>query len=203
MKGSLYIISAASGVGKTSLVTKLLEIDNAIQVSLSTTTRATRTGEENGVDYHFVTIEDFKNKVAKGEFLEHAQVFDNFYGTSKLAVEQALKEGKDVILEIDWQGAEQVRKNMPNNISIFILPPSLTELNRRLTKRGTDSQIIIDKRMSEAVAEMQHYAEFDYLIINNNFEVALKEMHTIFLANRLNITNQTASHANLVKELTQ
>jgi len=203
MKGSLYIISAASGVGKTSLVTKLLEIDNAIQVSLSTTTRAKRTGEENGVDYHFVTIEDFKNKVAKGEFLEHAQVFDNFYGTSKLAVEQALKEGKDVILEIDWQGAEQVRKNMPNNISIFILPPSLTELNRRLTKRGTDSQIIIDKRMSEAVAEMQHYAEFDYLIINNNFEVALKEMHTIFLANRLNITNQTASHANLVKELTQ
>jgi guanylate kinase len=203
MKGSLYIISAASGVGKTSLVTKLLEIDNAIQVSLSTTTRAKRTGEENGVDYHFVTIEDFKNKVAKGEFLEHAQVFDNFYGTSKLAVEQALKEGKDVILEIDWQGAEQVRKNMPNNISIFILPPSLTELNRRLTKRGTDSQIIIDKRMSEAVAEMQHYAEFDYLIINNNFEVALKEMHTIFLANRLNITNQAASHANLVKELTQ
>lgn len=203
MKGSLYIISAASGVGKTSLVTKLLEIDNAIQVSLSTTTRATRTGEENGVDYHFVTIEDFKNKVAKGEFLEHAQVFGNFYGTSKLAVEQALKEGKDVILEIDWQGAEQVRKNMPNNISIFILPPSLTELNRRLTKRGTDSQIIIDKRMSEAVAEMQHYAEFDYLIINNNFEVALKEMHTIFLANRLNITNQAASHANLVKELTQ
>ena len=203
MQGTLYIISAASGVGKTSLVTKLLELDNQITVSVSTTTREMRTGEKNGTNYHFVTVESFQEKVAEDDFLEHAKVFNNFYGTSKSSVEKTLNQGNDVILEIDWQGAQQVRKLIPQAVSISILPPSLAELNRRLTGRGTDSQEIIDARMKEAVNEMKHFDEFDYLIINDNFEIALKEMHTIFLANRLNLKNQIATHRSLINELTK
>jgi len=171
MQGTLYIISAASGVGKTSLVTKLLELDNQITVSVSTTTREMRTGEKNGTNYHFVTVESFQEKVAEDDFLEHAKVFNNFYGTSKSSVEKTLNQGNDVILEIDWQGAQQVRKLIPQAVSISILPPSLAELNRRLTGRGTDSQEIIDARMKEAVNEMKHFDEFDYLIINDNFSI--------------------------------
>jgi len=201
MQGSLYIISAASGVGKTSLVTKLLELDNHIQASVSTTTRQIRPGEEDGKNYHFVSVEEFKQKVSENDFLEHAQVFNNFYGTSKTMVEEKLKQGKDVILEIDWQGAQQVRKLRADAISISILPPSLRELNRRLTGRGTDSQETIDARMAEAVNEMKHFNESNYLIINDNFEIALKDLHTIFLANRLSLKNQTATHRNLINEL--
>jgi guanylate kinase len=201
MQGLLYIISAASGVGKTSLVSRLLERDKHIQVSISTTTRQIRPGEEDGVNYHFVSLDQFQAKVTEGDFLEHAQVFDNFYGTSKSSVEEKLKQGKDVILEIDWQGAQQVRKIIPKAISISILPPSLTELNRRLTGRGTDSQEIIDGRMAEAVSEMKHFDESDYLVINNDFETALQELHTIFLANRLNLNRQKINHRNLIKEL--
>ena len=203
MQGTLYIISAASGVGKTSLVTKLLELDNQITVSVSTTTREMRTGEKNGTNYHFVTVESFQEKVAEDDFLEHAKVFNNFYGTSKSSVEKTLNQGNDVILEIDWQGAQQVRKLIPQAVSISILPPSLAELNRRLTGRGTDSQEIIDARMKEAVNEMKHFDEFDYLIINDDFEIALKEMHIIFLANRLNLKNQIATHRSLINELTK
>lgn len=201
MQGLLYIISAASGVGKTSLVNRLLEKDKHIQVSISTTTRQIRPGEKNGVNYHFVDVDQFRANVAEDDFLEHAQVFDNFYGTSKTTVEEKLKQGKDVILEIDWQGAQQVKKIIPDAISISILPPSLTELNRRLTGRGTDSQEIIDGRMAEAVSEMKHFDESDYLVINNDFETALQELHTIFLANRLNLNSQKINHRNLIKEL--
>jgi len=201
MQGSLFILSAPSGAGKTSLVNKLLTLDSHIQVSVSTTTRAIRPGEEIGVNYHFIDVDAFKKQVAEQDFLEHAEVFGNFYGTSKTTVEEKLAEGKDVILEIDWQGAQQVRKLIPEAISIFILPPSLSELERRLTGRGTDSQEIIDGRMSEAVNEMKHYHEFDYIVINNHFETALKELHSIFQANRLSTPNQVAAHTNLIKEM--
>ncbi len=201
MQGTLYIISAASGVGKTSLVTKLLTLDTKITVSISTTTRKMRQGEEDGVNYHFVSVESFKEKVTENDFLEHAQVFDNFYGTSKSSVKETLNQGKDVILEIDWQGAQQVRKLIPEAVSISILPPSLTELNRRLTGRGTDCQEIINGRMAEAVSEMQHFDEFDYLVINDDFETALQDLNCIFLANRLTVKNQMATHRSLINEL--
>ena len=180
MSGSLYIVSAPSGAGKTSLVSKLVELDSHIKVSVSSTTRPSRNGEVDGVNYHFLSVAQFEAKIAEGDFLEHAQVFDNYYGTSKSAVEEQLKAGKDVILEIDWQGAQQVRKLIPQAISIFILPPSLEELQRRLTSRGTDSDEVIARRMRDAVNEMSHYHEFDYIVINNHFETALKQLHSIF-----------------------
>lgn len=203
MKGSLYIIAAPSGAGKTSLVTKLIESDQHIQVSVSTTTRDARPGEENGFNYHFVSIDSFKQKVSEGDFLEHAEVFGNFYGTSKTTVNQVLEKGKDLILEIDWQGARQIREQIPDAISIFILPPSLQELRKRLTGRGTDSEDIIEGRMSKAINEMIHYDEFDYVVINDHFDIALNELHTIFIANRLRLDNQRANHANLINELIQ
>lgn len=201
MQGSLYIISAASGAGKTSLVSKLLERDSTIKVSISTTTRAPRPGEEEGVNYHFVSVAEFQKLEHEGEFLECAQVFDNFYGTSKAAVEKLLSEGKDVILEIDWQGAQQVRQLMPDAISIFILPPSLSELERRLTGRATDDAEVIQRRMTAAVAEMSHYDEFDYLVINNHFDTAANQLHSIFMANRLRIGLQKDNHRNLIQAL--
>jgi len=201
MQGSLYIISAPSGAGKTSLVGKLLEKDNLIKVSISTTTRTIRPGEKDGINYHFVSVETFQSQVVAGQFLEHAQVFDHFYGTSKHSVEQQLQAGFDVILEIDWQGAQQVRKLMPDACSIFILPPSLTELQKRLSNRGTDSDEVVARRMQDAVSEISHYDEFDYLVINNHFEIALEELHTIFKANRLRLTQQVKAHNNLIKAL--
>ncbi|WP_024852095.1 guanylate kinase [Hydrogenovibrio kuenenii] len=201
MTGSLYIISAPSGAGKSSLVSKLLERDQHIQVSVSTTTRQARPGEEDGVNYFFVTVDAFKQKIEQNDFLEYAEVFDNFYGTSKSIVESKLSEGKDVILEIDWQGARQVKSLFPNAISIFILPPSLSELNKRLKGRGTDSEEVITSRMSKAVSEMSHFDEFDYVVINNHFETALMELHSIFLANRLRRHIQRQKHQNMINEL--
>lgn len=201
MSGSLYIVSAPSGAGKTSLVSKLIEQDSRIVVSVSTTTREMRPGEEDGVNYHFSSVEEFNEKIAQGDFLEHAKVFDNFYGTSKSAVETQLEARKDVILEIDWQGAQQVRKLMPDAISIFILPPSRDELRKRLTNRGTDSQEIIERRMQDAISEMSHYAEFDYIVINNNFEIALSKLQSIFTANRLQNVKQVALHKNMIAAL--
>lgn len=203
MSGSLYIVSAPSGAGKTSLVGKLIELDSHIKVSVSSTTRPMRPGEENGVNYHFLSIEQFKQKISEGDFLEHAQVFDNFYGTSRSTVEEQLKAGKDVILEIDWQGAQQVRKLIPEAISIFILPPSLEELSRRLNNRGTDSEEVIARRMRDAVSEMSHYDEFDYIVINNHFDTALKQLHSIFLAGRLSKARQVTQHKNLIDALLQ
>ena len=201
MRGSLYIISAPSGAGKTSLVGKLIELDSRIRVSVSSTTRDKRPGEENGVNYHFLSIEEFQERISQGDFLEHAQVFDNFYGTSQSSVENQLNSGKDVILEIDWQGAQQVRALMPNAIAIFILPPSLKELKKRLTGRGTDSNEVIERRMAEAVSEISHYDEFDYIVINNNFDIALKELHSIFSSGRLAQTKQVEAHNNLIQAM--
>lgn len=203
MAGSLFIISAPSGAGKTSLVSKLIEKDQRIQVSVSSTTRPKRPGEEDGINYHFLSLDAFEQKVAQQDFLEHAKVFDNYYGTSKSSVEHQLNDGKDVILEIDWQGAQQVRKIIPQAISIFILPPSLKILEQRLRNRATDSDEVINRRMQDAVSEMTHYNEFDYLVINNHFEIALEELHTIFLANRQSRERQVSEHQVLINEMTQ
>lgn len=201
MKGSLFIISAPSGAGKTSLVGKLIEEDSRIVVSISSTTRGIREGEENGVNYHFLSVDQFEEKIEQGDFLEHAKVFDNYYGTSKSSVENQLNAGKDVILEIDWQGAQQVRKLIPDATSIFILPPSREELLRRLNGRGTDSPEVINKRMEEASSEMSHYHEFDYIVINNRFDTALAQLKSIFCAKRMTQDMQLVEHKSLIEDL--
>ena len=183
--GTLYIVSAPSGAGKTSLVKALIDVEPQIRVSVSHTTRAMRPGEVNGVNYHFVEREEFVKMIEHGDFLERAEVFGNLYGTSQSHLQQTLDEGHDLILEIDWQGAEQVRKLMPQARSIFILPPSQEALRQRLDNRGQDSDEIIDARMREAVSEMSHYVDYDYLIINDDFALALEDLKAIFRANRL------------------
>ncbi|MDH5516264.1 MAG: guanylate kinase [Gammaproteobacteria bacterium] len=188
--GTLYIISAPSGAGKTSLLRELLNTSDEVVVSVSHTTRAQRQGEIDGVHYHFVDESRFASMADKGEFLEHARVFDNYYGTSQQHVEALLTSGKDVVLEIDWQGAEQVRKQIAENVSIFILPPSKKELRLRLSGRATDSEEIIDRRMRDAESEMSHYGEFDYLIVNDDFNIALEEIRAILVANRMKISKQ-------------
>lgn len=200
-KGTLYIVSAPSGAGKTTLVKALLQRDQMILVSVSHTTREPRWGEENGVAYNFVSNEEFDDLIGRGAFLEYAEVFTNKYGTSQLWVQDQLNKGRDVILEIDWQGGQQVRRLMPASRSIFILPPSRQELERRLHGRGTDSKEIIDQRMSQAIGEMSHYAEYDYLVINDDFETALQDLHAIFLANRLQQPFQAAKHHMLLAGL--
>lgn len=199
--GTLYIFSAPSGAGKTSLVKALLERTNNIKVSVSHTTRASRNGEIDGKDYNFVSQDTFKDLINQNAFLEHAQVFDNFYGTSQAWVEQELKEGQDVILEIDWQGAKQIRQQMPETTSVFILPPSHDELLRRLTGRGTDSEEIIQKRMKDAEKEISHYGEFDYLIINDDFDTALQELQSVVLARRQLTPFQSEIHQDLLRNL--
>lgn len=203
--GNLYVISAPSGAGKTSLTRKLVDQLNqnseTVVFSISTTTRAARPGETHGVDYLYVDKSEFQSQIEQGQFLEHAEVFGNFYGTSQAQVELELKKGNDVILEIDWQGAEQVRKQAPDCISIFILPPSRVELERRLRTRGQDSDEVISGRMREAVNEMTHYSEFDYLVINDDFELALSQLNAIFVANRLTHQGQTVRHQELVSSL--
>jgi len=200
-KGTLYVISAPSGAGKTSLVRALVERLDGVAASVSHTTRAMRPGEADGVHYHFVSRERFMAMVEAGDFLEHAQVFDNFYGTSQQAVEDQLRAGQDVILEIDWQGAQQVRRLMPACESIFILPPSREELERRLRGRGQDGDEVIARRMRDAVNEMSHYPEFDYLVINEVFEEALGELQAIFVANRQRLARQQAEHEALLRGL--
>ncbi|MFV3404074.1 guanylate kinase [Pseudomonas sp. NY15463] len=199
--GTLYIVSAPSGAGKTSLVTALIKDDPRVSVSVSHTTRNKRPGEENGVNYHFVSHDTFKALIAKNDFLEHAEVFGNFYGTSRSSIQQVLDKGNDLILEIDWQGAQQVRKLMPEAVSVFILPPSQQALRQRLDGRGQDSEEIIAGRMKEAVSEMVHYDEYDYLIINDEFAVALEEMKAVFTSNRLRLKQQQARHGELLKQL--
>ncbi len=200
-QGTLYIISAPSGAGKTSLVKALLEQDVKVRVSVSHTTRAPRDGEVDGVAYNFVSLAEFDQVIDAGQFLEYAEVFTNKYGTSKLWVEEQLAAGIDVILEIDWQGAQQVREKMPNALSIFILPPSRAELERRLTGRGTDSAEIIAGRMAQAESEMSHFGEFDYLVINDQFDEALNQLQAIFTANRLKMGVQTAVQKSLLEDL--
>ncbi|WP_168015334.1 guanylate kinase [Halomonas salinarum] len=175
-QGTLYIISAPSGAGKTSLVKALLEHLDGIGVSVSHTTREQRPGEVNDVNYHFIDHERFKEMIERGEFFEYARVFDNYYGTSRPAVEARLAAGEDVILEIDWQGARQVRAQMPEAESVFILPPSRAALRQRLAGRGTDDEAIIERRMRDAISEMSHYDEYAHVIVNDDFATALAEL---------------------------
>ncbi|WP_299182011.1 guanylate kinase [uncultured Neptuniibacter sp.] len=189
-KGTLYVVSAPSGAGKTSLVKAMLEQDQNIVVSVSHTTRDMRPGEQDGVDYNFVSMDEFNEMIEASAFLEFAEVFTNKYGTSQQWVETQLEQGKDVILEIDWQGAQQIRRLMPECLSVFILPPSREALEQRLTNRGQDSEDVIALRMSEAVSEMSHYGEYDFLVINDDFDQALLELHGIFLSQRMQISKQ-------------
>jgi len=190
--GKLYIISAPSGAGKTSLVKQLVADLDGLTVSVSHTTRQMRPGEVHGQDYFFVSVAEFQAMQAEQAFLEHAQVFDNFYGTAQQTVEDNLNKGLDVILEIDWQGAEQIKKLLPDSISIFILPPSTEVLLQRLRNRGQDGEEIIARRMRDAVTEISHHDEFDYLVVNDVFEQALTELKSIVIANRL--TKQRQLH---------
>lgn len=183
--GSLFIVSAPSGAGKTTLVRGLLEHDKAVHLSVSFTTRAPRTGETNGVHYHFTSVEDFLARKEQGEFVESALVHGNYYATSRLWLEEQLQGGRDVLLEIDWQGAAQVRKVFPQAISVFILPPSQAELEKRLRGRGTDSAETIARRLDAACTEMRQVDQFDYVIINNELQVAIEELCTLVRAARL------------------
>ncbi|OUR72003.1 guanylate kinase [Methylophaga sp. 41_12_T18] len=201
MSGSLFIVAAPSGAGKTSLVNALVAKYQQIKLSVSHTTRAPREGEVNGKDYFFVSQEQFAQMRDTGDFLESATVFDNSYGTSSAAVMSELELGQDVILEIDWQGAQQVRKNQPDCTGIFILPPSKEALEHRLQGRGQDDDATIARRMRDAENEMSHYVEFDYLIINDDFELALDELKAIMTAQRQSITVQKQVQAKLLVEL--
>lgn len=182
--GTLYIIAAPSGAGKTSLVKALLANTADVEVSVSHTTRAMRPGERHGVDYYFVSQSVFQELIEQNQFLEYARVFDYYYGTTRQAVLEKLQAGIDIILEIDWQGARQVRSLLPESRGIFILPPSLQALRQRLVERGQDSEEIIQKRMAAAVREMSHYEEFDYILVNDEFDPTLAELRAIFIANR-------------------
>lgn len=200
-QGTLYTISAPSGAGKTSLVAELLKRTPRLGVSVSHTTRTKRPGEQDGVNYHFVDHAEFKKMLEASAFLEHAQVFDNFYGTSQQWVESQLAAGEDVILEIDWQGAQQVRRLMPDTVAIFIMPPSKEALNERLTGRGQDDSAVIQRRMDAAVAEMSHYVESDYLVINDDFNTALADLEAIVRSHRLSLTSQQLRHQALLSAL--
>lgn len=199
--GTLYIISAPSGAGKTSLLRELVATSSEVVVAVSHTTRPRREGEVDGVHYHFVSADEFEKMVEAAAFLEHARVFDNQYGTSQRHVEELLASGKDVILEIDWQGAAQIRQQIAENVSIFILPPSKKSLRSRLAGRATDSEAVIDRRMRDAENEMSHYAEFDYLIVNDDFNIALDELRAILIAQRLKIGKQTQRLNSLLTDL--
>lgn len=199
-KGTLFIVSAPSGAGKSSLINALLtrfNLDDKLRLSVSHTTRAPRPGEEDHVSYHFVTTQEFEALIARNAFYEYAKVFDNYYGTSREIVESWLNEGKDVFLDIDWQGARQIRKITPKAKGIFIVPPSLEELNRRLVTRATDSKEVIEKRMSKAVNEISHYNEYDYVLVNDDFEETLLNLRSIVLANRNTKEKKEASIENL------
>jgi guanylate kinase len=200
-KGTLYAISAPSGAGKTSLVKALIESINDLIVSVSHTTRAARDGEQNGVNYHFISDTDFQQMLKDDLFLESAKVFDNYYGTSKQEVVKKLNDGIDVILEIDWQGAKTVRRLMPDMLSIFILPPSRAILEERLRSRATDSDEVIARRLSGAAEEISHCVEFDYLVINDDFSVALKDLQSIIYSQRLRQVVQMPKIKNLLMDL--
>jgi guanylate kinase len=200
-RGRLFVIAAPSGAGKTSLVKALLASEPRLRLSVSHTTRKRRPSEEDGREYHFVSVPQFKQLVARGEFLEHARVFDNFYGTARGFVEEQLRPGHDVILEIDWQGAQQVRRAMPQCASIFILPPSRRALAERLARRATDSAEIIARRLADATADMSHYREFDYVIVNDDFAQALSDLRRIVAGHAQDLTSARPELAALLAEL--
>ncbi len=200
-KGTLFTVSAPSGAGKTSLVAALVDRSDALKVSVSHTTRRQRPGEIDGSNYHFVNEAVFLEMLNHNQFLEHASVFGNLYGTSQVWVEQQLAAGADVILEIDWQGAQQIKRMLPASRSIFILPPSRETLLQRLTSRGQDNAEIIERRMSEAIAEMSHYGESDYLVVNEVFEQAHDELQAIVTSHRLRTDKQAQAQADLLQAL--
>ncbi|WGE48962.1 guanylate kinase [Actinobacillus equuli] len=201
--GNLYILSAPSGAGKSSLINALLAdlSRTEVQLSISHTTRNPRPGEEDGVHYYFTNHAEFEALIEKGHFLEWAEVFGNYYGTSLPMIEKSLEKGIDVFLDIDWQGARQIRQKLPNVKTIFILPPSRAELEKRLFGRGQDSAETIAKRMAEAISEMSHYDEFDYVIVNDDFQTALGELKSILTAERLKLETQTLRHKQLIDQL--
>lgn len=201
MTGNLYVVAAPSGAGKTTLVRMLLEHDPAVQLSISFTTRAPRPGEQDGREYHFVAVDAFRAMISRDEFLEWAEVHGNFYGTSKKWIGDQLTAGRDVLLEIDWQGAQQVRKIFPDAIGVFILPPSIEELTRRLVGRGTDAADVIERRLAAAEAEMRHVGEFDYVIINDQLDQALDDLRAVVRSARLNLGKQRRQHPALFAKL--
>jgi len=202
-KGNLFILSAPSGAGKSSLISALLKQTSArpMQVSVSHTTRDPRPGEVDGQHYHFVSKEQFKRAIADNHFYEHAAVFGNYYGTSEIAIDQQLAQGIDVFLDIDWQGAQQVRIKKPDVTTIFISPPSKQALEERLRGRGQDSEEVIQARMAQAQAECSHYQEFDYIIINDDFQQALTDLTTVVNNQRLKRSQQACEHQGLFEEL--
>ena len=200
--GTLYVVSAPSGAGKTSLVRALLDsTGDELVLSVSHTTRMPRPGEVDGRDYHFLDAEAFRRMIDDGAFLEHARVFDNYYGTARQGIEAQLTQGRDVILEIDWQGARQVRQALPESVGIFILPPSREALRERLRARGQDDEAVIARRMQDAANEMSHYGEYDYLVINEVFSAARDELAAIIRCRRLRLASQTQRHAALLASL--
>ncbi len=201
MSGNVFIVSAPSGAGKTSLVKALLDADPLVRLSVSYTTRAPRPGEVDGVHYHFVSMETFMEMLERGDFLESAEVYGNRYGTSQRWIEAQLETGVDILLEIDWQGAAQVRKLMPQAKSIFVLPPSLAALERRLTARAQDDAAVIARRLAAAREDMSHVYEFDYVIINDDFAVAAQELQAVIRAQRLTLNAQLARQGELIRAL--
>lgn len=199
--GSLFTVSAPSGAGKSSLVNGLLKLEPTLKLSISYTTRLPRPGEENGREYHFITIDDFLTRKTKGEFLEYAEVHGNYYGTSKFLIQEQMLAGIDILLEIDWQGAQQVKKQFPQVASIFILPPSIATLEERLNKRGQDQPEVIAKRILAASGEMAHAPEFEYVIINQDFALALSELSAIVKATRCKFAQQAVRNTALFTQL--
>lgn len=201
MIGQLFIVSAPSGAGKTTLVRLLLNKDAGIGLSISTTTRQPRPGEQDGREYHFVSVQQFVERRDRGEFLEWAEVHGNYYGTSRRWIEEQLQSGRDVLVEIDWQGAQQVCEEFPEAIGVFILPPSMEVLKQRLAGRGTDSAEVIARRIAAAQAEMRHVDEFDYVIINDDLQMALTELVSVVGASRLEYDKQRQRHDGLFAAL--
>ena len=201
MSGNLFIISAPSGAGKTSLVQALLNINPQIDMSVSYTTRDPRPGEHDGKDYHFVSRETFLAMAKRGEFLESAEVYGNLYGTSQTWISHENTRGRDILLEIDWQGAAEIRRMFPECVSVFILPPSKQALEDRLKKRGKDNDAVIAKRMASVREEVAHIAEFDYVIINDNLNEALRELNAVVLSAKLRRERQLARHQDLINQL--
>lgn len=201
MLGTLFVVAAPSGAGKSSLVNAVLARESGIALSISFTSRAPRPGERHAQHYHFVSREEFERMIAAGDFFEYALVHGDYKGTARQSVLPQLEAGKDVLLEIDWQGARQVRAKVPESVSVFILPPSREALETRMRNRGQDSETVIQQRLAAAREEMSHYAEFDYLIVNENFDAAAAELRSIFVAHRLRLAPQRVRNARLLANL--